>query len=66
MELSKSELPGTIIRSTNTFFVNGGEDPWKWSSLLESKEDLNLISRVADCTDCGHCVELYNEKDSDP
>ena len=33
MELSKSELPGWIIKSTNTFFVNGVEDPWRWAGL---------------------------------
>jgi hypothetical protein len=64
--MTKSELPGLDIRSTRTFFVNGGEDPWRWSSLQKSKFSLNLISRVADCDNCGHCVELYNQKDTDP
>lgn len=27
---------------------------------------LGQVARVADCTNCGHCVELYTPKDSDP
>ena len=66
MEISKAEFPGDIIRSTNTFFVNGGEDPWRWAGLQKSKSELNLIARVADCDNCGHCLELYNEEVDDP
>lgn len=32
-------------------------DPWKWASLLQPKG--NIISRVANCTNCAHCVDLY-------
>lgn len=27
---------------------------------------LGQVARVADCENCGHCVELYTPKDSDP
>ena len=33
MEVSKGLYPGFIIRSTDTFFVNGEEDPWRWAGL---------------------------------
>jgi polyferredoxin len=39
-------------------------DPWKWASLLKSTG--NIISRVANCTNCAHCVELYTPKLDDP
>jgi hypothetical protein len=31
-----------------------------------SNEALRQVARIADCDDCGHCVELYTPKDSDP
>mmetsp|Transcript_7831 Transcript_7831/g.6927 ORF Transcript_7831/g.6927 Transcript_7831/m.6927 type:complete len:367 (+) Transcript_7831:304-1404(+) len=52
-------------RESNTFLVNGGEDPWQWSGVLESTQSLNQIARLLQCENCGHCVELYNEKDED-
>ena len=64
--MAKSDLAGWNTKQTNTFFVNGGEDPWRWASLQSSITPLNVISRVADCNNCGHCVELYNIKDDDP
>ena len=39
------------------------EDPWKWASLTQSKG--NIISRVANCTNCAHCVDLYTPTSSD-
>ena len=44
--------------------VNGVEDPWRWASLQQSKG--NIISRVANCTNCAHCADLYTPKSSDP
>ena len=63
---SLPELAGFAIAGTNTFFVNGGEDPWRWAAVQESNKKLHQIARVADCDNCGHCVELYTPKDSDP
>lgn len=44
--------------------VNGDEDPWKWASVLQSRE--GIISRLADCDDCAHVPELYTPRVSDP
>ena len=61
-----SEFGGFGIKGTNTFFVNGGEDPWQWAAMRTADSSLGQTARVADCNDCGHCVELYTPKDSDP
>lgn len=38
-------------------------DPWKWASLLKSKDQ--IISRVANCSNCAHCVDLYTPSTND-
>ena len=43
--------------------TNGVEDPWRWASLQKSQG--NIISRVADCTNCAHCVDLYTPDSKD-
>ena len=53
-------------KGSNIYFVNGGEDPWQWAGQLESIKSQNVQSDLLQCVDCGHCVELYNEKDTDP
>jgi len=50
---------------TNTYFTNGVEDPWQWATL-RSINDPSQRARTSDCNDCGHCVEMYTPKDSDP
>ena len=57
---------GFDIRGTNTFFANGGEDPWQWATNRVSNPELNYVARTSDCDDCGHCAELYTPKDTDP
>lgn len=57
---------GNKINSTNIFFANGSEDPWKWVTQLEDRPEINQPSRVSDCTGCGHCCELHTPKTSDP
>ena len=61
-----TEFAGVEIRGTNTFFVNGKEDPWQWASVKQVDSSIGQISRLLDCVDCGHCTELKNQKDSDP
>jgi hypothetical protein len=39
------------------------KDPWRWASLQQSQG--NIISRVANCTNCAHCVDLYTPSASD-
>ncbi len=43
------------------FFVR--IDPWIWASLQKSQD--RIISRVANCTNCAHCVDLYTPSLSD-
>ena len=57
---------GFNTAGTNIFFANGGEDPWHWATQLENRPELNQVSRISDCNDCGHCTELYTPKESDP
>lgn len=46
------ETGGWDLEATNLFMVNGDEDPWKWASILKSRE--GIIAREANCDDCGH------------
>jgi pimeloyl-ACP methyl ester carboxylesterase len=62
---SNVQYGGANIMSTNTYFINGGEDPWQWAGVIEAQPDLNNNADLLQCENCGHCVELYNEKDSD-
>eukprot|EP00349_Pseudokeronopsis_sp_Brazil_P002104 CAMPEP_0202960332 /NCGR_PEP_ID=MMETSP1396-20130829/4474_1 /ASSEMBLY_ACC=CAM_ASM_000872 /TAXON_ID= /ORGANISM="Pseudokeronopsis sp., Strain Brazil" /LENGTH=144 /DNA_ID=CAMNT_0049679475 /DNA_START=937 /DNA_END=1368 /DNA_ORIENTATION=+ len=62
----ESEFGGFNIKGTNTFFVNGSEDPWRWAGMSASDEDLNQVARVVECNNCGHCLELYTPEDDDP
>lgn len=57
---------GNKIDSTNTFFANGREDPWKWVTQLENRPDINQLSVVSECQGCGHCCELYTPVSTDP
>ena len=66
IERTIAEFNGRHTRGSNTIFTSGVEDPWKWLTELNPNEDINQISYVADCDDCGHCADLYTPKDSDP
>ena len=57
---------GFDIQSTNTFVTNGAEDPWQWATQRKTRAALNQVAEQANCTDCGHCAELYTPKESDP
>jgi len=35
---TESEFGGFPIAGTNTFFVNGDEDPWKWAAMRTANE----------------------------
>ena len=56
---------GINSRSTNTYYTNGAEDPWKWATLRYPNNDTQ-IARTSDCDDCGHCVEMYTPTQNDP
>lgn len=63
---STTDQGGFNISGTNTFFLNGGEDPWQWATVRETRPELNIMARTSQCADCGHCCELYTPKDTDP
>jgi len=65
LDRSLAEFGGLNIVGTNTFFVNGGEDPWQWAGM-GTNSAAGQVARVADCDDCGHCAELYTPNDQDP
>ena len=51
------------MKAFNLLMSNGDEDPWKWASLQKSQR--SIISRVANCTDCAHCVDSYKPSVND-
>lgn len=51
--------------TSNIFFTNGVEDPWKWASVLESETPTVNPAVVIDCNDCGHCQDLHTPDPSD-
>jgi Serine carboxypeptidase S28 len=51
------EFGGRNIQSSNTILTNGCEDPWQWASNTNDTGD--VTSYYANCTDCGHCADLY-------
>ncbi|KRX07315.1 hypothetical protein PPERSA_06930 [Pseudocohnilembus persalinus] len=57
-------MGGTKMRTENIIFTNGGQDPWKWASILQDKGDMKAI--VIDCVDCAHCVDLSSPKEGEP
>ena len=54
---------GLKLDVSNLIMVNGDEDPWKWASRLVDYGQ--VVSYVADCDNCAHCVELYTPTDHD-
>lgn len=62
---SISEFSFHHTAGSNTVFTNGVEDPWQWATELHPNYKIGQHSLMSDCTDCGHCVELYNPKDTD-
>jgi len=50
---------------SNVIYTNGEEDPWKWASILTTKNpDITPIE--IKCDDCAHCVDLHADSDADP
>jgi len=49
---------GAHLATSNTFFVNGVEDPWQWASVRHTLAP-TVPAVVVNCTQCAHCVEEY-------
>lgn len=56
---------GWNITTSNTFFVNGIEDPWRHASVQKVPEGTNNHASTVNCTNCAHCVEEYTPTDND-
>lgn len=54
---------GKNIIATNIVFTNGVEDEWQWASIRQSHD--GMVAIISNCTDCGHCVELYAPRPTD-
>lgn len=63
VDRKNTEYGGLDLKAFNLLMSNGVEDPWRWATLQESKD--RIISRVANCTNCAHCVDLYTPKVDD-
>lgn len=55
---------GAHLATSNTFFVNGVEDPWQWASVRRPLAG-SVPAVVVNCTQCAHCVEEYTPKAND-
>ena len=47
---------GWNLSTSNTFFVNGVEDPWQWASVRQPLGP-SVPAVVVNCTQCAHCVD---------
>ena len=52
--------------TSNTLFVQGGDDPWQWAGVRENPGNPLIDVEIVKCDDCGHCCDLYPPKDDDP
>ena len=57
------DFGGLDLEAFNLIFTNGVEDPWRHASLDQSKGQ--MVSILINCTDCAHCVDLYNPTPND-
>jgi len=56
----------TSMKGSNIFFTNGVEDGWQWAGMRQiTEKNTSMGAHVVNCTDCAHCVDLYNVKDDD-
>jgi len=62
-DLANLKRGGLKLDVSNLIMVNGAEDPWKWASRV--KDYGQVVSYVAECDDCAHCVELNTPAKSD-
>ena len=55
---------GAHLATSNTFFLNGVEDPWQWAGVRHSLAP-SVPAVIVNCTQCAHCVELYTPTAND-
>ena len=65
VKATTNRFGGYNIAGTDIFFTNGSEDPWRWATQRKDRPWLNQVSRITECENCAHCVDLYNPKPDD-
>jgi hypothetical protein len=55
---------GWNLSTSETFFVNGVEDPWQWASVRHSLGP-SVPAVVVNCSQCAHCVDQVTPTDGD-
>ena len=59
-----TEFGALNLNVNNLIMTNGGEDPWQWASLQKSKKP-DIYTKVIDCDNCAHCVDLHAPSERD-
>lgn len=61
---------GLDIKGENIYFVNAGDDPWQYAGMTKIHNpdtQSKMVAMLADCADCGHCIDLHTpDDDKDP
>ena len=57
------EFGSDQLKGSDILFTNGGEDQWQWCGVTKTSGSMQAV--LIDCENCGHCVELYDEKDGE-
>ena len=60
-----AEFAYNHISGTNIVFTNAEEDPWRVASELNPLKELNQLGLNANCTNCGHCIDLHTPHPTD-
>lgn len=56
---------GAFPSAENVFYSDFSDDPWQRASVWFSPSSSQPY-HLAQCDDCGHCLDLHAPKDSDP
>lgn len=60
-----AKFGGATPTSNNTFYSNGGDDPWQRAAVA-STLSATQPEFTAHCDGCGHCGDLMSPLASDP
>ena len=55
----------THLAGSRIIFTNGHEDPWKWASVLHTRNRMMHPIEIV-CDDCAHCVDLKSPAKENP
>lgn len=65
---TNTNFGGLKMVASKIYFSNGIDDPWQHATMLEVPKHRQgeLVSRMIDCPDCAHCIDLRSPDDNDP